>query len=602
MSRRELAAVAIIGMSARVPGADDAEAFWRLLVEGRQTMRPIDPSRLYDYQPELAGLDRPTLSCFDTVREFEPALFGLTPRMAAWMDPQQRLMIEATWHALESAGIAPASVAGQDVGVFVSTTCADMRDRMASRHLVDRYSTIGLLLTMVSSRISQQFDLRGPSITLDTACAGGLTAVSQAISGLRAGDFRMALAGSPNYYMHGYMQAVMQRFGALSPSGVVSCFGAAADGYVRGEGVFCFVLKLLSDALADGDPILAVIRAAALSHDGQRGGLTRSDVGSQVELIRRALDQTDLTPSSYGYIEAHAAGTAKGDPIEVQALVRLVREASGPGAVGKGPAGKLWMGSVKGNVGHLEGAAGSASLAKAIQILRHRAIPPTPAVSPLHPDIPDDRDPVDIATKYLQWAAEQPRHVGVNAFGVGGANAHVILESAPTFPVFDWRPPTAWLVPLSARTTSSLSALADSLAALVGRASPELSGDFGLTPPDLASLAWTLQSGRAQLARRLLLVVRTPVEFVDAARSAARAQHHPAILRVPPAGPMADDAWRELTKTERDLGRLWLNGDVVDWNPLWPGRARPRRVPLVPYPFDRSVCWPAGDLDVAVGS
>jgi 3-oxoacyl-[acyl-carrier-protein] synthase II len=597
MSGREQAPVAIIGMSARVPGADDSEALWRLLVAGRQTMRPVDQRHLYDYQPDLVGADQPTLSRFNTVREFEPALFGLTRRMASWMDPQQRLMLEAAWQALESAGVAPASIAGQDVGVFVSTTCSDMRDLMAARHLADRYSAVGLLLTMVSSRISQQFDLRGPSITLDTACAGGLTAVSQAVSGLRAGDFRMALAGSPNYYMHGYMHAVMQRFGALSPTGIASCFGAAADGYARGEGVFCFVLKLLSDAIADGDPILAVIQAAALGHDGRRGGVTKSDAGSQIELIQRALDQADLTPSSYGYVEAHAAGTPKGDPIEVQALVQLVRGAAGPAAVAGGPDGKLWMGSIKGNIGHLEGAAGSASLAKAVQILRYAAIPPTPAVTALHPDVPNDRHPIDIATKYLEWSDREPRYVGVNAFGVGGANAHVILQSAPAGVAFDVQPSTAWLVPISARTTTSLGALANGLANLVEAGSPDFSSKSSSVPADLASFVWTLQSGRAQLAHRLLLVVRTPAEFVEAARSAALGKPHPAVLSGTPTQPFNGVISGDLTAIEQDVARRWLDGDVVDWNPLWPGPARPRRVHLVPYPFDRSLCWPAGDLD-----
>ncbi|MFI9383547.1 beta-ketoacyl synthase N-terminal-like domain-containing protein [Kutzneria sp. NPDC052558] len=565
------APVAVIGLSARVPGAEDADEFWRLLAAGERTARPAPPARLHDYRPELAGVAEPVLSLIPDVADFEPGLFGITPRMAMWMDPQQRLMLESAWHALESAGIAPNSLAGRNVAVFASTTSSDMRDRMADRHLVDRYSAIGLLSTFVANRVSHQFDLRGPSITLDTACAGGLTTVAQAVSGLRAGDFDLALAGSPNLYLHGHMQAVMQRFGALSSSGQARCFSADADGYVRGEGVFCLVLKLLDDAIADGDPVHAVIRGCALNHDGRRGTLTRSDPGSQVELISRALTQAGLDPADLGCVEAHAAGTGKGDPLEVRALLDLLD--TRPAAAG--PDRKLWLGSIKANIGHLEGAAGAASLAKAVLSLRHKVIPSTPGVTSLHPDIPADHRPVEIATATMPWPDGRVRRIGVTALGVGGANAHIVVEEAPELPSATWRRDERWPVPLSTRTRSSLARLAGALGNFV-------SGDF-------PAVVWTLQTGRAALACRVVIAAADAAEFAAASAALARGEQHPLVF----AADDPDLFSAGLPDADAAAAASWLGGAAVDWSELWPADRRPRRVPLASYPFDRVLCWPA---------
>ncbi|PKW18137.1 polyketide synthase [Saccharopolyspora spinosa] len=592
---RRQAPVAVIGMSARVPGADDADEFWDLFACGKRTMSHPPAGRLDDYRADIGDIEEPTVSFFSDVVGFEPALFGITYRMAVWMDPQQRLMLEAAWQALESAGIPPRSLAGEDVGVFVSTTCSDMRDRMAFRHVVDRYSAVGLLLTFVSARISHHFDLRGPSITLDTACAGGLTALSQAVSGLRAGEFRMALVGSPNVYLHGHMQAVMQRFGAVTPSGEARCFSADADGYVRGEGVFCFVVKLLDDAIADGDPVLAIVRGSSVNHDGRRGGLTRSDPESQRELINRALTQAGLTPNDLGYVECHAAGTPKGDPIEVQALRDLTRASSSTAA---GPDGKLWLGSAKANIGHLEGGAGSASLAKAIQILRYRTIPMTPGVSDLHRDVPVDRHPVEIATTTLSWPDGKPRRVGVTALGVGGANAHAVLEEAPLFPSLAVSRKARWTIPVSARTTKSLTRLVDKLASFIQHGHRTPNDTTGLPAPDFAAAVWTLCVGREQLDSRIIITAHDSDEFVEAAQAFVQEKDHP-LLHTGSAGEN-QTRLRDvgMPAAEIDSAERWLAGDTVDWSVFWPVDQRPRRVALVPYPFDRRACWPevAGPL------
>ncbi|SEG19855.1 Ketoacyl-synthetase C-terminal extension [Nonomuraea solani] len=559
--------VAVIGMSARVPGADDAEAFWDLLLEGRTTMEPVTGDRMMGFRPELAGVEKPWASLLDDIDGFDAELFGISPRMAAWLDPQQRLLLEASWHAFESAATVPETLAGSDTAVFVSTTAHDWRQRMADVGAVDRYSALGLLQTFLANRISYQYDLRGPSITLDTACSGGLTAVGMAVSGLRAGDYRCAVVASANHFLHGYMHAVMMRFGALSPTGQAASFDASADGYVRGEGAFCFVLKRLDDALADGDPVHAVIRGCRLNHDGRSGGMVLTDPEGQSTLVGGALAQAGLNLADIGYIEAHAAGTQLGDSHEVKGLLRLME--SLPGGARKrinGPEGRLWLGSVKANIGHLEGSAGAAGLAKAILVLRHRAIPPTPGFRRLNHRIDLTDIPIAIAERTADWpdSGQGPRRAGVNSFGVGGANAHVVLEEPGPRPVRE-QPPvrTTMPVPLSTATEEAMPVLAARLEALLSRPGA----------PAFDAVAHTLQNGRAQLPIRRVLLARDNAELAVAASALARGAANEAVL-VP-----------DQTCEAFPAAQTWLNGGPADWADQWQGAPPPARIPLVPYPF-----------------
>jgi 3-oxoacyl-[acyl-carrier-protein] synthase II len=557
--------IAVAGMACQAPGADDLTGFLQLLMAGRQQFTEVPEARMPGYDPSSTGVPSMRAALLERPDLFDAAFFRISPRMASWMDPQQRLLLETSWRALEDAAIAPDRLAGTETGVYVATTSTDFRHQLLDAGAVDRYSALGTLATFHANRISHHYDLRGPSITLDTACAGGLTSVGLAVSALRSGDIDLALAGAVNFLGHGYMHSVMMRFGALSPTGSARCFDASADGYVRGEGVFLIVLKRLEDALADGNPVHAVIRGCALSHDGRGGGLVRTDSTAQQHLIRRALAQAGADIADVGYLEAHAAGTLVGDATEVMALRRLLdQRPGGPPALGAGPHDRLWVGSVKGNIGHLEGAAGAASLLKALLVLRYGVIPPTPGFSVLNPDIDLAGVPMAIADRPQPWdrRAGRPRLAGVNSFGVGGSNAHLLLEegpasqpggdTAPGDPAPGDRCPVQ--VPLSAATHDALAALAQRLADHLAQVPAE----------SFPMITATLRDGRARLAEQRIITADGVDTLREALRAVAKDMEHP-LVTVPEdgrAGSPADRGHRPVPMTS-----------------------------LVPYPFQRRSYW-----------
>ncbi|MFE1948880.1 amino acid adenylation domain-containing protein [Streptomyces sp. NPDC059524] len=560
-------AVAVIGMACRVPGADDAEAFWRLLSAGECRIGPVGEGRLAGEVPDgfRAGL-------LDRIDLFDADFFDVTPRQAASMDPQQRALLELSWHALEHAGLAPDTLAGTPVGVYAATCSYDYREQLVAHGpAADGYATTGTLPAFLANRISHLYDFTGPSITVDTACSGALTALSLAEAAVRSGACEVALAGAANLLSNGFNARAYRRAGMLSPQGGSRVFDADADGFVRGEGAGWLVLKSLRRALADGDPVLAVVRGTAVNHGGRAAALTAPNPRAQSGLIRTALDRSGLSAADLGFLEAHGTGTPLGDPIELDAF-REVLDAGPQGMPERaaGPEGRVWVGSAKANIGHLEGASGLAGVIKAVQVLRHGLIPGTPGFTRLNPHIELDGTPVRVAAQPVPWPAGTggaPRRAAVSAFGFGGSNAHVVLEEAPQ--VHGTRTPGGgpFAVPLSAATPGSLTRLAASLAELAA----------GASAPALDEIAWTLQSGRRHLAHRALFVVRDLDELAEAARAfATRGEHDE------PADPWLRD---------------WLGGadtSLADWAGRWSGGPHPRRVPLVPYPFERDSHWLPG--------
>ncbi|QUH03656.1 polyketide synthase [Saccharopolyspora erythraea] len=546
--------LAIVGMSCRVPGGDDVDEFWETLLSGRTMMGPVPEERLVGYNAEVAGAGGLTAGLMPDADSFDAEFFDVGGRMAVWMDPQQRLLLETSWRALESAGIAPASLRGREVGVFVASSTSDFRDHMISTGALDRYSATGSVAAYLSNRISHHYDLRGPSITVDTACSSGLSALSLAASGLRAGDFDMAIVGASNVYGSGWLTAALAHMGALSPSGVCRPFSPDADGYVRGEGVLCFVIKRLGDALDSGDPVLAVIRGAAANHDGRAGGLVKTDARSQARLMRRTLAQGGIEPASLGYLEAHAPGT-KLDEEELNGLRELLRDTDP--ARFAGPEGRLWIGTVKAVLGHLEGAAGAASLAKGVLVLLNGAIPAGAGILSMDNGFEVRDEQVDAGV--VSWpGSPSPRRLGVSSFGIGGSNAHVVLEEAPAVaaPGGTWgsRPVP---VPISATDPEALRRVATRLAEFLARPSA----------PELAATAWTLQTGRDHLASRAVVPARTLAELRDGLRRIA--------------------AGDDVAPDDDVRVRRWLDGGDIDWRPLW-NRPPGRRVRLPGYPFRRT--------------
>ncbi|MFG2525394.1 beta-ketoacyl synthase N-terminal-like domain-containing protein [Streptomyces sp. NPDC048527] len=570
--------IAVIGMSCRTAGADDAQALWELLSGERRLIGPVPERRIpsVDAGPVDAGPLQAAL--LDDVTGFDAAFFGISRRMAAWMDPHQRVLLELTWHALENAAIAPEQLHGVPVAVFSAGPAADYRERMIQADVVDSAAFPGTLITFVANRISYQFDWTGPSYAIDSACSSGLSVLAPAMQGLRNGEFPLAAVMAANISCNGFYTSSAYQAGALSPTGDSVPFSARRDGYIRGEGGACLLLKRLADAQRDGDPVHAVIRGVGVAHNGRAGGLTGSDADAQARLLLGTARTAGVPLSSVGYIEAHGTGTG-GDLAEAAAVTDALRTALGtPRDPVAGPEGKMWIGSIKSNIGHLEGAAGLLGVVKAVLILRHGLIPPIAGLTRPDPGLSFGDMPVALADHPVAWPrGEAVRRIGVNSFGVGGALAHAVVEDAPE-PEADTSAalsPAPVAVPLSAMDREGLSALAERLLETLGQ--PQ--------PPSLPALAWTVQTGRAALRERRVLVAVDLADLAGALAAVAAGQAHERVAVTDRKEPLG-----HLPAALGHTAGAWLDGLPVDWAEHWP-HPRPRCPDLPGYPFQHRAHW-----------
>ncbi|GAA2221451.1 hypothetical protein GCM10010232_02080 [Streptomyces amakusaensis] len=411
--------IAIVGMACRFPGAASPDAYWELLRNGRDAVAQASPARRSDAAGEAGFLDH--------VDRFDPDFFDISPREAAAMDPQQRLSLELGWEAFEDAGIVSADLRGRRTGVFVG---AMWDDYAAVLHRLGagaatQHSMTGLHRGVIANRISYAFDLRGPSLVLDTGQSSSLVAVHTAVESLRRGESTLALAGGVNLMLAPESTLYSEKFGGLSPGGRCYTFDARAGGYVRGEGAGFVVLKPLSRALADGDRVYCLIESTAMNNDGASEGLTVPAARAQEEVLREAYDRAGVDPADVQYVELHGTGTRAGDPIESAALGAVL----GAGRTGRTP---LLVGSVKTNIGHLEAAAGVAGLIKTALSISHREIPPSLNFATPNPEIDFDAWNLRVQTGRSAWPGESgPRLAGVSSFGMGGTNCHVVLSAPP---------------------------------------------------------------------------------------------------------------------------------------------------------------------------
>jgi acyl transferase domain-containing protein/NADPH:quinone reductase-like Zn-dependent oxidoreductase/acyl carrier protein/NADP-dependent 3-hydroxy acid dehydrogenase YdfG len=425
--------IAIVGMACRFPGgANDTAAYWRLLREGYHAPREVPADRwdvdaYYDPDPDTPGATATRFGSFvDDAAGFDAGFFRISPREAAAMDPQQRMFLEACWHALEDAGCRIDELAGSSTGVYGGISTSDYLQLSVKRNeaaLIEPHTATGNAFGVLTGRVSYALGLHGPSFAVDTACSSALVAIHVACRALRAGECDLALAGGVNGMFSPETFVNFSRARMLAPDGRCKTFDASADGYVRGEGCGVVVLKRLRDAQRAGDRVLAVIRGSAVNHDGRSNGLTAPNGFAQEAVIRAALADADAEPDSIDYVEAHGTGTPLGDPIELRALGRVFGGRTRP----------LVVGSVKTNVGHLEAAAGVAGLIKVVLALRHGEIPPHANFRTPSPHVAWDQLPVRIPTELTAWPERggAPRRAGVSSFGFGGTNAHLVLESAP---------------------------------------------------------------------------------------------------------------------------------------------------------------------------
>ncbi|MEV0275845.1 beta-ketoacyl synthase N-terminal-like domain-containing protein [Streptomyces sp. NPDC050610] len=490
-------AIAMVGAGCRFPrGADGLPEFWRLLRAETDAIEEVPPERwdvdrYYDTDPHRRGAMYSRWGSFlDGVDRFDPAFFGIAPREAHEMDPQQRLLLEVAWEALEDAGQSPTALAGTRAAVFTGVIGMDytlLHARQAGISGIGAWYASGREFSFGPGRLSHVLGLQGPSMSVNTACSSSLVAVHLACQSLRTGEADIALAGGVNLILSPELSIFLCKVRAMSRDGRCKPFDASADGIVRGEGCGLVVLKRLSDALADGDDILAVIRGSAVNHDGASAGLTVPSGAAQQRLLSDALAAAGVASADIDYVEAHGTGTPLGDPIEMGAL----RTVLGAGRPEHRP---LSVGSLKSNFGHMDAAAGVAGLLKAALILRHRQIPATIHVRERNPRIRWDW-PVDVATELTPLPDAEdgrPRLAGVSAFGLSGTNAHVIIEAAP--PRADARTPEPAgpvLLPLSARDGAALTDLARAYR-------DRLTGPEAPAPRDLAHTAGARRAHHAE--------------------------------------------------------------------------------------------------------
>jgi len=499
-ARRE--PIAIVGMACRLPGGvDSLDAFWELLKQGRDAISDVpverwSNARWYDPDPEAPGKMYQRKGGFlAAVDRFDAAFFGITPREADRIDPQQRMLLELTWEALEHAAIPPSGLSGQVAGVFVGMSGGDylqLQLQQGAAADIDAYLASGGSPAVAAGRIAYTLGLEGPAITIDTACSSSLSAVHLACQSLRDGECTLALAGGVSLMLMPELSVNFAKARMMAPDGRCKTFDAAADGYVRSEGCGVVVLKRLSDAQAAGDRILAVVRGSAINQDGRSSGLTVPNGPAQEAVMRAALERANLKPADVDYVEAHGTGTALGDPIELRALGAVFAERS--------HASPLVVASVKTNLGHLEAAAGITGLIKVVLAMVHGEIPAHLHVQQLTPHVPWSSLPLLVPTSPQAWPAREGRRVaGVSSFGFSGTNAHVIVASAPEPGVRAPAEPSQSLLCLSAKSPEALRAVAARTVAFFD-AQPSV---------NLAAVCDTAGRGRAHFGHRLALIAES---------------------------------------------------------------------------------------------
>ena len=529
--------IAIVGMDCRFPQAPDADALWQLLLRGEDgvTQVPADRWRAEDYCDPEGGAGKSNTArggFLEDADVFDHEFFGISPREAALMDPQQRLLLHAAWRALEDATLDPRSVGGSDTGVFVGV----MANEWANLHMAD-YAGItaqhgsGNGYFMTANRLSYHLDLKGPSLAVDTACSASLVAAHMACAALREGECDQSLACGVNLILTPALNIFYTQAGLSAPDGSCKPFSGVADGIARGEGVAVLVLRRLADAQAAGLPIYAVIEGGAVNSDGRSNGLTAPNRWSQQQVVAEAYEQAGVGPEQVSFIEAHGTGTVLGDMIEVKALGEL------HGVEREAPCG---IGSIKGNLGHTEGASGIAGLIKVALSLHHGVVPPSRYAEQENPRL-------RLADHGLQLLAEPFElpagtvHAGVSSFGLGGTNAHIVVRSAPAAPETDEASDAGGgLVTLSAPDRDGLQ-----------RAAAGLAEKIAAQPASrLAQICWSSNQIKASGRHRLAISVPDSERAVDALRQAAT----------------DESALREISGVARGVATGWLfNGQGTQY-------------------------------------
>ena len=599
--------IAVIGMAGQFPQAADLDAFWRNIAAGRVCIDTV-PAQRFDierYFSEDISIPDTTnsrwMGVLPDVDAFDPLFFNIAPTEAESMDPQQRLMLQNCWHAIENAAIDPRTLSGSLCGVFIGCGATDYHQR-SREHRFSAQGFTGAAMSILAARIAYFLNLQGPCISIDTACSSSLVAIANACDSLVAGNCDMALAGGVAVMAGPMMHVKTGQAAMLSTDGRCFAFDHRANGFVPGEGVGAVLLKRLSNAQRDGDIVHAVIRGWGVNQDGKTNGITAPNPVSQTRLMRAVYDRFGIDPEDIQLVEAHGTGTKLGDPIEVEGLNSAFRHYTQK-------SGYCALGSVKSNVGHCLFAAGIAGVIKAVQALRHRQLPPAADFERLNPHIDLDGTPFTIDTRLRAWPenARGGRTAVVSSFGFSGTNAHLVLEGAPAgtgMRRHGQAPAGARpvLVPLSAKSPEQLRQRAQDLAAFLVR-------HDAADAPSLEDVAYTLQIGREAMEERCAFVVASLQDLrtrlaAFAAGERGKGLHvgniHQRASRLAFLG--QDRELRDvlIQTCLRDgkldkLAELWVEGVDVDWSALHPatdgGAPAPQRIVLPLYPFAKERYW-----------
>jgi len=561
--------IAIIGIGCRFPGgAHGPDAFWRLLHNGVDAICEVPADRwtirnFYDPRPTAPGKTNACWGGFvEGVDRFDADFFNISPREAARMDPQQRLLLEVAWEAIEDAGVTAEKLSGSSTGVYVGLSSQDysfLQNSYRNQTTIDSHTNTGGAMSIAANRVSYCLNLRGPSLAIDTACSSSLVGLHEACQSIWRGESELALSGGVNVLLRPEPFIGFTRLSMLSPDGRCKAFDASANGFVRSEGAGMLLLKPYRQALADGDPIYALIRGTAVNQDGRTSSLTVPGQDAQEALVLQACREAGISPCDVQYVEAHGTGTLVGDPIEAKALGAILAQSRPEDR-------RCHIGSVKTNIGHLEPAAGVAGVAKVALAMKHGCIPPNLHFRDPNPDIPFESLKLRVPTEPTPWSTDYPEVLaGVNSFGFGGTNAHVLLQQPPAAtpsrkshsagngrvpavgreviesedpatpskgqaaaeqaePLTESRP--AVLVPLSARGAEALKALS--------RAYREYLENHEVA--SLSDIAWTASLRRTHHDHRLAAVASSDSELCEALTAFAEGDSHPGLVKGRAAG------------------------------------------------------------------
>ncbi|PCK07194.1 MAG: hypothetical protein COA42_15635, partial [Alteromonadaceae bacterium] len=610
---RTVADIAIIGMAGRFPGADNYREFWQNLVDGRSSIREI-PQERWDWRevygdPAQAG-NKTNIKWggfIHDVDKFDPLFFNISPQEANYTDPQHRLFLQSVWHAIEDAGYRSCDLAGKQIGVYAGVSKNDYAELMRenSETIISFVST-GTVHSILANRVSYLLDLRGKSEVVDTACSSFLVALNNAVRDLRSDQCEAAIVGAVNTMLTPTMFISHSKSGMLSQDGKCKTFDADANGYVRGEGVGVVLLKPLCDAQQDNDQVIGIIKGCAVAHGGRSNALTSPKVSSQAAVITAALNDADVDASTIGYVEAHGTATPLGDPVEINGLkaAYLADNDSPSSDINSEQATHCGLSSVKTNIGHLECAAGVAGLIKVLLSFKHKKIPSLLHYKKLNPYIELSGSPFFIVSETHDWQRltqddqEIPLRAGLSSFGMGGVNAHVILEEPPARSEQSLAAPEANRLILLSAKKGRLQAQAQQLLDFLKQDSDDI--------PPIDDIAYTLMFGRDEREQRLAFVCQT-LSQISEILSAYLDQTASGLdtLGLDEREPVnyyqglaaKNKSRKPLTVSESpesDSGKLtelaqhWVEGQAIPW---LQDDVKGQRCSLPTYPFEKRSCW-----------